>query len=269
VLKRIEAQTVASARKAAPSFGEVPQFGHEVHRALEQHGITPTASSLNIYHHMGFLDRDMEIEVAAPVAAASSIDIPLPGGQRITSQVLPAVEVMACLTQQVTDKTVVQAYNAIGTWIQANSYRIVGPAREICQPLDQGDEAGEEARALRHPAISAGDLLLGLLRETNCFASYVLHDLGITLDRARAAVAPAAADAAAPQDMPLDEGSRRAFVLAAEEAKQHGHDYIGTEHILLALLEVGEPALVGTLQGAGVSPEQVRTRVEQGLGDRG
>jgi DNA-binding transcriptional MerR regulator len=309
VLKRIEAQTVASARKVAPSFGEAHLFGREVHAALEQHGIRPTAPSLNIYHHVGFLDRDMEIEVAAPVADASGIDIPLPGGQRITSQLLPAVGVMACLIQQVTDKTVVQAYNAMGTWIQANSYRIVGPAREICQPLDQSEEAGaflieiqfpveredrleaakavlapddllrltersrqalqfarEGARARRHPSISGGDLLLGLLREANSFASHVLRDLGITLDQARAtAVAPATADTAAPHEMPLDEGSRRVFVLAAEEARRRGHDYIGTEHILLALLEAGESAAAKVLQRAGVSPEQVRARVEQQL----
>src|SRR5215213_6064355 len=142
VLKQIEAKTVASARKVAPTFDEMRQFAREVHSALEQHGIMPIAPTLNIYHHMGFLDRDMEIEVAAPVDAASNIDIALPSGERITSQVLPAVQAMACLTQQVTNDTIAAAYNAMGVWIQSNSYRIVGPSREICQPLDQSDKTG-------------------------------------------------------------------------------------------------------------------------------
>jgi len=233
VLKRIEAQAVVSARRVAPSFGEVHQFEREVHRALEQHGLMSIAPSLNIYHHMGLLDRDMEIEVAAPVDAASNIDIALPSGTRITSQVLPAVQVMACLTQQITDDTIAEAYNAMGQWIQSNGYRIVGPSREICQPLDQSDEAGaflieiqfpvelenrldaakavlaphdltqltersrqalqfarEEARAFGHPAISAAHLLIGLMRERNSFAAYVLRDLGVTLEQARAELSP-------------------------------------------------------------------------------
>jgi DNA-binding transcriptional MerR regulator len=309
VLKRIEAQTVASARKVAPTFDYLHQFGREVHTALEQYGITPIAPSLNIYHHIGFLDRDMEIEVAAPMAAASSIDIPLPGGERITSQILPAVEVMACLTQQVTDGTIVHAYNAMGTWIQANGYRIAGPCREICRPLDQSDEAGaflieiqfpverenrleaakavlapddltrlsersrqalqfakEEARAFRHAAISVRHLLLGLTRETNSFAAHILRDLGVTPDQARAVVTTLAASASAlPHALALDEGGRHIFLLAAEEAKQRGHDYIGTEHILLALLREADPAIVMVLRRVGVSAEQVCARVEEVL----
>jgi effector-binding domain-containing protein len=309
VLKRIEAQAVVSARKVAPSFGEVHQFEREVHSALEQHGLTPIAPTLNIYHHMGLLDRDMEIEVAAPVAAASSIDIPLPGGERITSHVLPAVQTMACLTQRVTDDTITQAYNAMGMWIQSNGYRIVGPSREICQPLDQGDTAGvflieiqfpvepenrletakavlaphdltrltersrqalqfarEETRAFRHPAIGVAHLLVGLMRECNSFAEHVLRDLGVTLDQARAAVtALVASDSVLPQDLSLDEGSRRIFVLAAEAARQRGHDYIGTEHILLALMREADPVIVMVLRHANVSPGHVSTRVEEML----
>jgi DNA-binding transcriptional MerR regulator len=309
VLKHIEAKTVVSARKVAPTFGEVHHFGREVHSVLQQQRITPIAPSLNIYHHMGFLDRDMEIEVAVPVAAESSIDLPLPSGARITSNVLPAIETMACLIQQVTDDTIAEAYNAMGMWIQSNGYRIVGPSREICQPLEQGQAAGaflieiqfpvelenrwesakavlapddltrltersrqalqfarEEARAFRHSAIGVAHLLAGLVRETNSFAAYALGALGITLEQSRAGVTMlAASDSAQPNVLSLDEGSRRVFMLAAQEAKQHGHDYIGTEHILLALMREADPAIVSTLRSASVLPEQVRARVEEML----
>jgi DNA-binding transcriptional MerR regulator len=309
VLKRVEAQTAASARKVAPTFDELHQFRREVHAALEQRGIMPTGPSLNIYHNMGFLDRDMEIEVAAPVAAELSIDILLPSGERIASRMLLAVENMACLTQPVTDDTIVQAYNAMGTWIQANGYRIAGPSREICRPLDQSDEADaflieiqfpveredrldaaksvlapddltrltertrqalqfarEEARDLGHASIGGAHLLLGLTRESNCFAAHVLRDLGVTQEQARAAVASlAASDSALPHALALDEAGRRVFLLAAEEARQHGHDYIGTEHILLALMCEADPAVAGTLQRAGISPEQVCARAEEVL----
>jgi effector-binding domain-containing protein len=311
VLKRIEAKIVVSARKVAPTFGEIHQFGREVHSVLQQQGITPIAPSLNIYHHMGFLDRDMEIEVAVPVAATSSIDIPLPSGERITSQVLPAVQVMACLTQHVTDDTITEAYNAMGMWIQSNGYRIVGPSREICQSLDQGDKIGaflieiqfpvepenrletakavlaphdltrltersrqalqfarEETRASGHPAISVVHLLVGLMREHNSFAAYVLRDLGVTLYQARAAVtALVASNSVQPHDLALDEGSRRVFVLAAEEAKQHSHDYIGTEHILLALASDADAIVAAFWRHVGITPAQVQTQVEQRLLD--
>jgi DNA-binding transcriptional MerR regulator len=309
VLKRIEATVVASARKVAPTFGEIPEFGREVHIALEQHGITPSAPSLNIYHHMGFLDRDMEIEVATPVDAAPSIDIPLPSGEQITSQVLPAVQVMACLTQPVTDDTIAEAYNAMGMWIQSNGYRIVGPSREICQPLDQGDKTGaflieiqfpvepenrlemakailaphdlmqltersrqalqfarEEAREFRHSAISVAHLLAGLTRERNSFAAYALRELGITLDQARDAVtALVASDSALPHDRSLDEGSRRVLVLAAEEAKQRSHGYIGTEHILLALTHDADATAAPLWRHVGIAPARVQAQVEQML----
>jgi ATP-dependent Clp protease ATP-binding subunit ClpC len=252
----------------------------------------------------------MEIEVAVPAAAQSSIDLPLPSGARVTSCVLPAVEVMACLTQQATDDTIAEAYNAMGLWIQSNGYRIVGPSREICQPLDQGHATGaflleiqfpverenrleaakavlgpedltrlsersrqalqfarEEARTLQHPSITSGDVLLGLLRETNSFAAYVLRDLGITLEQSRPA-APSALDTPPPHDLLLDEGSRRVFVLAAQEARQHGHDYIGTEHILLALMREADPLTMMALRRANVSPEQVSAQVEEMLAMR-
>jgi DNA-binding transcriptional MerR regulator len=307
VLKQIETKTVVSARKVAPTFDEMRQFEREVHTALKQHGLTPIAPSLNIYHHMGLLDRDMEIEVAAPLDTASNIDIVLPSGERITSQILPAAQTMACLTQQVTDGTIAAAYNAMGMWIQSNGYRIVGPCREICQPLDQSDQAGsflieiqfpvepedrletaktilapddltrltersrqalqyarEEAYTFGHPAISVAHLVAGLIREHNSFAAYVLRELGITLDQVRATVTSlVASDAVVPHELSLDEGSRRIFVLAAEEARQHRHDYIGTEHILLALMHEADPAIVIALGHGNLSPEQVSARVEE------
>jgi hypothetical protein len=251
----------------------------------------------------------MEIEVAAPVDAASSIDISLPSGERITSQTLPAVQVMACLTQPVTDDTIAEAYNAMGMWIQSNGYRIAGPSREICQALDQSDKIGaflieiqfpvepenrletakavlaphdltqltersrqalqfarEEAREFRHPVISVAHLLAGLMRERNSFAAHALRYLGVTLDQARDAVtALVASDSALPHDLSLDEGSRRVFVLAAEEAKQRSHDYIGTEHILLALTRDAEATAAALWRHVGIAPARVQAQVEQML----
>jgi len=223
--------------------------------------------------------------------------------------VLPAVQVMACLTQPVTEDTITEAYNAMGMWIQSNGYRIVGPSREICQPLDQGEKTGaflieiqfpvepenrletakavlaphdltqltersrqalqfarDETRAFQHPAIGVAHLLVGLMCERNSFAAYVLRDLGVTLDQVRAAAtALVAPDSVQPHELALDEGSRRIFVLAAEEARQHSHDYIGTEHILLALTSDTDATVAALWRHVGVAPARVQAQVEQML----
>jgi len=104
------------------------------------------------------------------------------------------------------------------------------------------------------------------VRESNSFAAHVLRDLGVTLDQARAAVtALVAPDAVQPQELTLDEGSRRVFVLAAAEAKQHNHDYIGTEHILLALTSDTDATVAALWQHVGVAPARVQAQVEQML----
>jgi ATP-dependent Clp protease ATP-binding subunit ClpA len=54
-------------------------------------------------------------------------------------------------------------------------------------------------------------------------------------------------------------------MLAAEEATQHGHEYIGTEHLLLALMHDADPTIMPALQRANVSPEQVNVRVAEML----
>jgi ATP-dependent Clp protease ATP-binding subunit ClpA len=68
-----------------------------------------------------------------------------------------------------------------------------------------------------------------------------------------------------PHDLSLDEGSQRIFVLAATEARQRSHDYIGTEHILLALMREADPVIMMVLRDANMSPEQVSARVEEML----
>ena len=126
--------------------------------------------------------------------------------------------------------------------------------------------AREETRAFGHPAIGAIHLLVGLMRERNSFAAHILHDLGVTLDQARAAVTTlTTADAVQPHELSLDEGGRRIFVLAAEEAKQHNHNYIGTEHMLLALTCDADATVAAFWQHVRVAPAQVSARVEEVL----
>jgi len=120
--------------------------------------------------------------------------------------------------------------------------------------------AREEAHGLNHNYIGTEHLLLGLLRESDGVAARVLRRLWIELDKTRAAVTyiaskgtPAAVRAVPPVDaepgyMPR---VRKVLALAVDEAQHLGHDYVGTEHLLLALAREGERIAARLLQTYG------------------
>jgi len=112
--------------------------------------------------------------------------------------------------------------------------------------------AQEEARAARHGNILRTHLLLGLLSEPQGLAAQAITAQGVTLERAReAAVAalPPAVDEP-PALIPFDTGAKKALELTFREALRLGHNYVGTEHVLLALLECEDGA--GVLTGLGI-----------------
>ncbi|MFD3623292.1 Clp protease N-terminal domain-containing protein [Streptomyces sp. DSM 116494] len=112
--------------------------------------------------------------------------------------------------------------------------------------------AQNEAQAARNAEILPDHLLLGLLAEPQGLAVKAITEQGTTVDAvreaARAALPPAVEDA--PELVPFDPAAKKILELTFREALRLGHNYIGTEHILLALLEHenGE----GRLSGLGV-----------------
>src|SRR4051794_40943490 len=120
--------------------------------------------------------------------------------------------------------------------------------------------AQEEARLLGHEYIGTEHLLLGLLRVEEGLAARVLNDLGVTLDDARADVERVVARGSVEVDgqLPFTPRSRKVLDLALREALSLGHRYIGTEHILLALVREGEGVAPQVLARRGASAERVR-----------
>jgi hypothetical protein len=132
----------------------------------------------------------------------------------------------------------------------------------------------EEARALRHNQIMPGHLALGLLHEPEGLAARALGELGVTPEAAREALVtalvaalPAAgpagsaepAEPAGPADkIPLAPRARKVLELTLREALLLGHNYIGTEHLLLAVLDDEESSGGGALTGLGISRERAR-----------
>jgi ATP-dependent Clp protease ATP-binding subunit ClpA len=132
--------------------------------------------------------------------------------------------------------------------------------------------AQEEARRFNHNYIGTEHLLLGLVGEGQGIAGRVLRDLGVDLPRVREAVmfVVAHGEGPVPDDPALAPRAQRTIDLAVEEAEALSHRFVGTEHLLLALIRTDDPILqravsTGILQGLGVDPAQVRVRVMQAL----
>ena len=114
--------------------------------------------------------------------------------------------------------------------------------------------AQEEARSLKHNYIGTEHLLLGLLREEEGVAARVLDGLEVSVEEVRAAVVRIVGSGEeSPQgQIPFTPRAKKVLELALREALSLGHNYIGTEHILAALVEDDEGIPARTLRRIGV-----------------
>ena len=131
-------------------------------------------------------------------------------------------------------------------------------------------QAQEEARLLHHSYIGTEHILLGLTRDGNGLAVKVLESLAIDLDALRqAVVALVDQGLAAPSGhIPFTPAAKKTLELSLREALQLGHNYIGTEHILLALLRQPETPAAVALTAVGVNSQQVRVQIVTFLSSR-
>ncbi|MGW7100895.1 Clp protease N-terminal domain-containing protein [Streptomyces sp. NPDC054838] len=124
-----------------------------------------------------------------------------------------------------------------------------------------------EARATGSTEIRPEHLVLGLLAESGGLAALVLHGHHVTDDAVRAAVAAVLPEPVAPEELPaltpFDAGAKKALELTFREALRMGHPYVGTEHILLALLELENGQ--GVLSGLGLEKGAVEAAVTDAL----
>jgi hypothetical protein len=131
--------------------------------------------------------------------------------------------------------------------------------------------AQEEARGLNHDYIGTEHILLGLIHEREGVAARALTELGISLEGARnQVVAEIGHGKQAPGGhIPFTPRAKKVLELSLREALQLGHNYIGTEHILLGLIREGEGVAAQVLVTLGASLERVRQQVVQLLADAG
>ena len=127
--------------------------------------------------------------------------------------------------------------------------------------------AQDEARGLKHNYIGTEHLLLGLISEGEGVAAKALETMDIKGEAVRASVIEIIGEGEKPVEghIPFTPRAKRVFELSLREALQLGHNYIGTEHLLLGLLKEGEGVAAQVLTKQGADLAQVRQTVIQML----
>jgi len=129
--------------------------------------------------------------------------------------------------------------------------------------------AREEAERYNHEHIGTEDLLLGLLVESSGVHAQVLEILGVDLELVRLEVQKLLKPpphVVTMGQMPFTDGAKKVLLLAMEEARNLGHNYVGTEHLLLGLMCETKGLAAQALANAGLKQEEVREAVLKILG---
>lgn len=121
--------------------------------------------------------------------------------------------------------------------------------------------AQNEAHAAGNPHIGVGHLVLGLLREPEALAARVMIDQGLDLEEVRRAVVATLPERTpdVSELIPFDAEAKKALELTFRQALRLGHNYVGTEHVLLAVLEWEDGR--GVLSGLGLDAAAVQARI--------
>ena len=127
--------------------------------------------------------------------------------------------------------------------------------------------AQEEARRFDHSYIGTEHILLGLVREEEGMGAKILSNLGVGLNKVRSAVEfiIGRGEGSTQNEVGLTPRAKKVIELAVDEARFLGHQYIGTEHILLGLLRESEGVAAGVLESLGVSVERVHSELNRAL----
>jgi len=131
--------------------------------------------------------------------------------------------------------------------------------------------AQEEAKNMGHNYVGTEHLLLGLLREGEGVASQVLRSLGMTPEKVRAQLIALVGNG----NYNFSEGfgytprTKRIMELSFYEARNLGHNYVGTEHLLLALIREGEGVAARILKDSGIDLQKVREQIIEKINEEG
>ena len=125
VIKPVEPVKIAGVRDVVPTPPDQGGLWNELMGHLAQHKIQPSGPCLSLYYDEEYKEVDWDIEVCQPIEGEA------PETERVSVRELPGVETMACVVHHGPFTTIGEAYEALLKWVGENSYRIVGPGREV------------------------------------------------------------------------------------------------------------------------------------------
>jgi ATP-dependent Clp protease ATP-binding subunit ClpC len=129
--------------------------------------------------------------------------------------------------------------------------------------------ARDEAGRMQHDYIGTEHLLLGIIREGEGIAAQALQQMGIDFDQIQQAIEDMVTTQSGTLtigEIPFTPRAKRVLELSIDEARMHNHNYVGTEHLLLALIREGEGVAARVLQDLGAEHEKVKREVMKLLG---
>jgi ATP-dependent Clp protease ATP-binding subunit ClpC len=131
-------------------------------------------------------------------------------------------------------------------------------------------QAQDEARFLKQNYIGTEHILLGLINEKEGIAARVFYELNVPLEEIRAAIKEVVTEGTAElyEHIPFTPRAKKVLELSLREALQMGHNYIGTEHILLGLLREGEGVAARVLNGLGITLDIVKEKIKEILDEQ-
>ena len=144
VLKQVEAQHVAAIRDVLPICSDIKHLHAELADALQHQNVEIVGFPQTLWHDAEYRRDNVDAEAIAPVSQTFS------GRGRVKSYTLPDVKQMACAIHHGSYDTLVQAFNALLHWIEANNYQVAGSNREVyLQPkITDADFLGNSDRSI-------------------------------------------------------------------------------------------------------------------------
>ncbi|GER89607.1 MerR family transcriptional regulator [Dictyobacter vulcani] len=141
VLKSIPASMIASRRNLVANFEDWLKFKAETQLIIRQSGLKEIGPWMTLYHHEGYREQDLYVEVAVPVDAALGRKLQQAESPDFTLYEL-AEENVASVVYPYSKEAVAEVYEAIGLWVYSHGYRYVGSCREVY--LQDGEQFREQ-----------------------------------------------------------------------------------------------------------------------------
>lgn len=305
ILKRVDSQRVLSVRRIVPTVTDVRKLFDDTREAVHRHAIKPIGPWMALYHHAGYRDHVLDVELAVAIDTVVPEPVVNHNGLTMTVRVIPLIETAATLLLHGPYEGMSSAYTALSTYIHEHGHNYLGPAREIYlrgpdttdeylteiqYPIGEFSSAGSidglelpaqwDASRQQHlpfsrrarmtlewarmeaqqAAISPTHLLLGLLCDGDGFGGHVLSEFGMTVEEVRHRLPHGSGQVS---EVPVSNAAQQIILFADAEARALGHDYIGTEHLLLGLVRQPDATMSDLLTSYEITPEQIRAAVQQ------